>query len=98
MIAPIDRRRMRFGSYELDGATGELSKDGQRIKLQPQPVRVLELLVSRAGELVTRDELQLALWPEGTRVEFDQGLNFCIRQIRAALGESASEPTYLETL
>lgn len=98
MIAPPERRRVRFGSFEFDSQTGELFKDGRIAKLQPQPVRLLDLLISRAGELVTREELRDALWPDGTSVEFDQGLNFSIRQIRSALGESASNPVFLETL
>ncbi len=98
MLAPLVHRRVRFGSYEFDAPTGELFKDGRTVKLQPQPVRLLDLLISRAGELVTREELRDALWPDGTSVEFDQGLNFSVRQIRSALGESAKNPVFLETL
>lgn len=98
MLHPSEHPRVRFGKYEFDAKTGELFQNGEAVKLQPQPVRVLDLLISRAGQLVTREELLKALWPDGTSVEFDQGLNYCIRQIRAALGESANEPTYLETL
>lgn len=98
MIGPPERRRVRFGNFEFNAQTGELFKDGRTIRLQPQPVRLLDLLISRAGELVTREELRDALWPAGTVVEFDQGLNFSVRQIRSALGESASNPVFLETL
>jgi TolB-like protein/DNA-binding winged helix-turn-helix (wHTH) protein/Tfp pilus assembly protein PilF len=90
--------RTRFGPFELSGSTGELLKQGVLLKLQPQPFHVLRLLVSRPGELVTREEIQEALWPNGTTVEFSQGLNFCIRQIRAALSEDAREPRFIETL
>ena len=91
-------RRFRFGVFELDPRGGELWKAGVRTRLQPQPARVLALLVSRAGELVTREEIQREVWPEGTFVDFEQSLNFCIRQIRTALGDQAATPRYVETL
>jgi DNA-binding winged helix-turn-helix (wHTH) protein len=91
-------RRFRFGVFELDPRGGELWKAGVRTRLQPQPARVLALLVSRAGELVTREEIQHEVWPEGTFVDFEQSLNFCIRQIRTALGDQAATPRYVETL
>lgn len=97
MAANTPARDCIFGPFRLDAATGELFRDGQALKLQHQTARVLLMLVSRAGELVTREELREALWTEGTSVEFDQGLNYCIRQIRAVLGESANEPEYIET-
>ena len=90
--------RLRFGSFELSGSTGELLNDGLPVKLQPQPFRVLRLLVSRPGELITREEIQETLWAGGTTVEFDQGLNYCIRQIRAAINDDAREPRFIETL
>ena len=68
-----------------------------RQRLEPQPARVLALLVARAGELVTREEIQREVWPD-THVDFDQGLNYCIRQIRTALGETAEAPRFIETL
>jgi len=91
-------RRFRFGVFELDPRGGELWKAGVRTRLQPQPARVLTLLVSRSGELVTREEIQREVWPEGTFVDFEQSLNFCIRQIRTALGDQAATPRYVETL
>jgi DNA-binding winged helix-turn-helix (wHTH) protein len=91
-------KRFRFGVFELDPRGGELWKAGVRTRLQPQPARVLTLLVSRAGELVTREEIQKEVWPEGTFVDFEQSLNFCIRQIRTALGDQAATPRYVETL
>jgi DNA-binding winged helix-turn-helix (wHTH) protein/Tol biopolymer transport system component len=90
-------RRYRFGSFELDAQGPRLIASGKTVKIQPQPLRVLIVLVQRAGELVTRDELRAAIWGEATFVEFDQGLNYCIRQIRVALGDNAAEPAFLET-
>jgi Tol biopolymer transport system component/DNA-binding winged helix-turn-helix (wHTH) protein len=98
MLGPNSKERLRFGPFELSGATGELLKEGVLLKLQPQPFQVLRLLVSRPGELVTRGEIQEALWPNGTTVEFSQGMNFCIRQIRATLNDDAREPIFIETL
>ena len=98
MAAANHAERRRFGSFELSGATGELLKDGAPLKLQPQPFLVLRLLVARPGELISREEIQEALWTDGTTVEFDQGLNYCIRQIRAALNDDAREPRFIETL
>ena len=89
---------VRFGIFELDVAAGELRKQGRRINLQQQPCQVLALLLRRPGELVTREELQQALWPGDTFVEFDQGLNTAIKKIRQALGDSAENPRFVETL
>ena len=88
----------RFGGFELDTGAGELRKNGDRIKLPPQPFRVLEMLARRGGVVVTRDEIREAIWREDTFVDFEQGLNFCIRQIREAVGDSASAPRFVETL
>ena len=95
---PTARRLFRFGLFELDLTSGELSKQGRKIKLQGQPFQILELLLSRPGEVVTREELQKALWPTDTFVEFDQGLNTAIKKIRLALGDSADTPRFIETL
>jgi DNA-binding winged helix-turn-helix (wHTH) protein len=90
---------VRFADYTFDPATGELRRqDGTTVPLEPQPARALAVLASRAGSLVTRDELRAALWPGGVHVEFDQGLNYCIRQIRAALGDNARQPVFIETV
>lgn len=88
----------RFGVFELDPQTGELRKSGLRVRLAPQPFTVLSILASRPGDVVTRDELRTALWGDNTFIEFDQGLNTCIRQIRAVLGDDADVPRYVETL
>lgn len=89
---------VRFGVFDFDAATGELRRDGVPVRLQPQPARVLSLLVARAGELVTRDELRQNVWGDETFVDFERGLNFCIAQIRSALGDSADAPRFVETL
>jgi cholera toxin transcriptional activator len=97
----------RFDGFEFDSVTGELVKGGRRVRLRPQPARVLEHLLIRQGELVTREELRRAIWPDGTYVHFDHGLNSCIKQIRAALvgrtsavrsAGSAGPVGYIETL
>src|SRR5712692_9739744 len=95
---PTAPRVIRFGLFELDLSAGELRKQGRNIKLQDQPLQVLELFLRRPGEVVTREELQQALWPEDTFVEFDQGLNTAIKKIRLALGDSADNPRFIETL
>src|SRR5512134_51355 len=89
---------LRFGPFELDVRSGELRRNGTTVRLQPQPLKVLVLLASRPGEVVTREEVQAEVWPAGTFVDFEQSLNFCVRQIRAALGDNANSPRYVETL
>src|SRR5580765_6768425 len=91
-------RIFRFGPFELSERDAELRKNGVRIKLQEQPFRVLSELVSNAGRIVTRDELQQKLWPADTFVDFDVGLNTAIRKLRQALGDEAESPRYIETL
>jgi TolB-like protein/DNA-binding winged helix-turn-helix (wHTH) protein/Tfp pilus assembly protein PilF len=88
----------KFAAFELDARAGELRKDGVVIKLQPQPFKVLALLVEHAGELVSREELKKALWGEETYVDFERGLNFCINQARAALGDAAESPQFIQTI
>jgi TolB-like protein len=89
---------LRFDLFELDTSSGELRRRGDRIKLPPQPFRVLELLVRRSGEVLTRDEIRERIWCDDTFVDFEQGLNFCIRQIREAVGDTAVAPRFIETL
>lgn len=91
-------RGLRFGPYELDTESAELWKSGARVKLQLQPFRVLALLAGQPGRLLTREEIQREVWSDGTYVDFEQALNFCIRQIRAALGDQATTPRFIETL
>ena len=88
----------RFGPFELDLDAGEVRQNGGRIKLQPQPFKLLVLLTSRPGSLISRDQIRTELWPEGTFVDFDQSVNFAVKQIRDAFGDSASQPVYLETV
>ncbi|HEX8171126.1 MAG TPA: winged helix-turn-helix domain-containing protein [Thermoanaerobaculia bacterium] len=88
---------LRFEGFELTAA-GELRRDGAPVHLQPQPSKVLALLAARAGELVTREELQRHVWGEETFVDFDQSLNWCIRRIREALGDDASKPRFIQTV
>ena len=90
--------RYRFGQFEFDAATGELTRGGTPVRLQPQPARVLALLVERAGTIVTRDEIRSHVWGQETFVDFERGLNFCIAQIRSALGDTADSPRYVETI
>ena len=89
---------VRFGVYELDLAARQLRKNGARIKLQEQPFRILQILVERSGEVVTRDELREKLWSADTFVEFDQSLNTAVQKIRQALRDSAESPRFIETV
>ena len=91
-------RIARFGLFELDLNAGELRKSGVKLRLQGQPFQVLALLLERAGDVVTREELQQKLWPADTFVDFDHSLNTAINKVREALGDSASSPRYVETL
>lgn len=90
-------QRVQFLEFTFDLQTGELSSARETVRLQPQPAAALRVLLSSAGELVTRDALKQAIWPD-TVVEADQGLNFCIRQIRMALGDDADGGRFIETL
>jgi DNA-binding winged helix-turn-helix (wHTH) protein len=90
--------KVAFGPFQLDTRCLELWKDGRKMRLRPQPCRVLAVILSRPGRLVTRDEIRLAVWPSDVFVRFDLGLNSCLKQIRRALGDTARSPTYLETL
>ncbi len=89
---------LRFDVFELDAGAGELRRKGDRIKLPPQPFKVLELLARRSGEVLTRSEIRERVWRDDTFVDFEQGLNFCIRQIREAVGDTADAPRFIETL
>ena len=91
-------RQLRTGLFEIDLASGQLHKNGRRLPLQEQPFRVLAMLLERPGEVVTRQELQARLWPADTYVGFDEGLNTAIRKLRTALGDSAGNPRFIETL
>ncbi len=92
------RETFCFGEFELDVDAGELRRKNRRLKLQPQPFKLLLLLVRKGGTLVARDDIRRELWPDGTFVDFDQAVNFSIKQIRDALGDEADRPLYLETV
>ena len=98
MPVPPNNRLKCFGVFELDLSAGELRKNGAKLRLQGQPFQVLALLLERAGEVVTREELQQKLWPSDTFVDFDHSLNTAINKVREALGDSASSPRFVETL
>lgn len=91
-------RPVRFGVFEVDLDAGELRKNGTRIRLQEQPFQVLAVLLERAGQVVTREELRQKIWPADTFVDFDHSLNTAVNKIREALGDSASSPRFVETL
>jgi len=97
MAAP-ERRIVRFGVFEVDRHTGELRKHGVRIKLQEKPFQLLLLLLDRQGDLVTREEVREALWPADTFVDFDHSLGTAVAKLRAALGDSAKNPRFVETV
>src|SRR5438477_605674 len=89
---------LRFGVFEVDVRSGELRKQGVRIKLQEQPFHVLTVLLQRPGEVVTREELRSENWSADTFVDFDNSLNTAINKLREALGDSADNPRFIETL
>ncbi|HUI43128.1 MAG TPA: tetratricopeptide repeat protein [Terriglobia bacterium] len=91
-------RPVRFGAFELDLRSRELRKQGSKITLQDQPFQVLALLIERAGEVVAREDLRGKLWPADTFVDFEDGLNTAVKKIRTALGDSADNPQFVETL
>jgi len=92
------RSIFRFGVFELRSESGELTKHGICIKLQSKPLQVLEALLENPGELVSREELCRRLWPAGTFVDFENGLNTAANRLRSALGDSAERPHYVETV
>lgn len=90
--------RVRFGGFEVDLISGELLRNGKRVQIQEKPFRLLAMLLQHSGELVTRDTLHRALWPEDTFVDFDVGLNTAIRKLRSALKDDTDQPRYIETV
>src|SRR5918999_2007143 len=100
-MLPLERRSLnvkRFGTFEVDLRARELRKGGVRIRLQDQPFEILALMLERPGEVVTRDELRERLWPAGTFVDFEHSLNAAVKRLRAALGDDADNPRFVETL
>ena len=88
----------RFGSFELDLDAEKLLKNGRAVRIQPQPFRLLCLLTSKPGTLVTREEIQAALWKNETFVDFEQGVNFAVKQVREALGDRGEDSLYVQTV
>ena len=88
----------RFGSFELDLESEQLLKNGRSVRIQPQPFRLLCLLTSRPGVLITREEIQATLWKNETFVDFEQGVNFAVKQVRDALGDRGEDSVYVQTV
>ena len=89
---------LRFGAFELDLDAERLLKNGRLVRLQPQPFKLLRLLTNQPGKLVTREAIKAALWTDDTFVDFEQGVNFTIKQVREALGDRAENSIYIETV
>ena len=98
MPDPRPSTRYRFGVFELDSASGELRRGGLRVKLHSQPAQVLIMLLERRGETLTREEICRELWPDGTFVDFEHGVNSAVNRLREALGDKAGNPRFVETL
>ena len=98
MTDPRPAQRYRFGIFEVDASTGELRRKGVRIKLNAQPFQLLAMLLERPGELLTREEISRELWPEGTFVDYEHGVSSAVNRIREAIGDTASNPRFVETL
>jgi cholera toxin transcriptional activator len=98
MTEPQPARRYRFGIFEADAVTGELRRQGARVKLNMQPFQVLLMLLDRSGEVLTREEISRELWPDGTFVDYEHGVNSAVNRIREALGDKAGNPRFIETL
>src|SRR5579864_1481611 len=96
--SPTKPNIVSFGAYEFSLDSGELRKEGMRLRLEGQPLAILQMLLDRPGELVTREELLKKLWPGDTFVDFEHSLNAAVKRLRAALNDSADQPHYIETL
>ena len=97
-MPPQQMARYKFGLYEADVSSGELFREGRKLRVQEQPFQVLVALLERPGEVVTREDLQQRLWPSDTYVDFDHSLNTAINKLRDALGDGAANPRFIETL
>ena len=98
MQSPNRSPVLRFGAFELDLDAERLLKNGRQVRLQPQPFKLLRLLTAQPGRLVTREEIQASLWTNDTFVDFEQGVNFAVKQVREALGDRAENSIYVETV
>src|SRR5215210_4466357 len=96
--SPAANSVIRFGAFQLNGEAGELLRNGRVIRLKPQPFKLLRMLAERGGSIVSREEIRNALWGAETFVDFEQGVNSAIRQIRDALNDNADRPLYVETV
>jgi len=94
----LEKPKYRFGVFEADMVTRELRRSGVRVRLHAQPFQILAILLARPGELVTREEIAQQLWPDGAFVDFEHGVNSAVNRLREALGDTASQPRYVETL
>src|SRR5262245_40712871 len=94
----MDRQVVRFNGFEVDLRSRELRKAGARVRLQDQPFHILAMLLEHPGDIVTRDEIRDRLWPDGTFVDFEHSVNAAIKRLRAALGDTAESPRFVETL
>src|SRR5437763_10534078 len=90
--------RVQFGTFEVDMKSGELRRNGNRIRLQEQPFQILSMLLEHPGEVVSREEMRGRLWPADTYVDFDHSLNAAVRRLRDALGDTAENPRFVETV
>lgn len=97
-MVTVPSELFQIGQFELDVEAETLRRDGRLVRLQPQPFRLLLFLVRRPGTLVTREDIKAELWADGTYVDFDQAVNFAVKQVREALGDSAERPLYIQTV
>jgi DNA-binding winged helix-turn-helix (wHTH) protein len=97
-VLPLSSRYIRFGPFQVDQHRQEVSKNGARLKLQGKVYQVLLALIEKQGEVVTRDELRLRLWPADTHVNYDANVNTTVNKLRLALGDSSEKPLYIETI
>src|SRR5512133_72528 len=97
-MAVTVKQKVRFGPFVLDVHSGELHKNGSKLKVQPQPIQVLTILLEHPGELVTREEIRTRIWPSDTFVDFEHGLNTAVKKLRQALGDESETPAYIQTL
>ena len=94
----MTRQVLQFGDFEMDLRSREVRKAGVRVRLQDQPFHILAMLLERPGDVVTREEIRDRLWPDGTFVDFEHSVNAAIKRLRAALGDTAEDPRFVETL
>ena len=97
-VAGQRQGRLSFGTFEVDRESGELLKRGSPLRVQEKPLQLLLLLLEHPGEIVLREDLQRRLWPNGTYVDFDKGLNTAVKKLRYALGDSPDKPVFIETI